>query len=369
MMNLIYHGKLAILQRVLPTYRAQFFDLLAESCQGGLTICAGEPRLREGIETTRQLKSALLTPVRNIHMLGGALYMCWQSGLIEWLNAQDPGALILEANPRYISSRAAIQWMKKRSRPVIGWGLGSPALTGGWGGIRKSIRLNFVSRFDALLTYSQRGAEEYQALGYPTERIFVAPNAATARPVQPAIEREPVFKIRPCLLFVGRLQKRKRIDLLLQACANLPMDLQPRLVIIGDGPELTTMQSLARQIYPIAEFPGARHGAELTQYFNEADVFVLPGTGGLAVQEAMSHALPVIVARGDGTQDDLVRPVNGWQIKGDDLASLRETLRVALKDAPRLRKMGLESYRIVSEEINLEKMVEVFVGVLDKLGK
>jgi glycosyltransferase involved in cell wall biosynthesis len=368
MKSLIYHGKLAILQRVLPTYRAPFFDLLAESCQGGLTLCAGEPRLNESIETTRQLKSAELTPARNIHMLGGALYMCWQSGLIEWMNAQNPDALILEANPRYISSRAAIEWMKKRSRPVIGWGLGSPTLSDR-AGIRKSIRFNFMSRFDAMLTYSQRGAEEYMALGYPAERILVATNAVAARPVQPAIMREPHFGARACILFVGRLQKRKRVDLLLQACADLPTNLQPRLVIIGDGPERTALQSLANQIYPIAEFPGARHGADLTQFFEEADLFVLPGTGGLAVQEAMSHALPVIVAKGDGTQDDLVRPGNGWQIPGDDLESLREILEMALTDAPRLRKMGSESYRIVSEEVNLEKMVEVFLRVLEKLGK
>ena len=45
-----------------------------------------------------------------------------------------------------------------------------------------------------------------------------------------------------------------------------------------------------------------------TAHFAGADLFVLPGTGGLAVQEAMSYALPVIVAKGDGTQEDLVRP-------------------------------------------------------------
>ena len=32
----------------------------------------------------------------------------------------------------------------------------------------------------------------------------------------------------------------------------------------------------------------------------------------------MSHGLPVIVAQGDGTQDDLVREENGWQIRLDD---------------------------------------------------
>ena len=50
--------------------------------------------------------------------------------------------------------------------------------------------------------------------------------------------------------------------------------------------------------------------------------------------------LPVIVARGDGTQDDLVRDENGWQIPPDDYAALVAALRTALSDTDRLRRMG-----------------------------
>ena len=112
---------------------------------------------------------------------------------------------------------------------------------------------------------------------------------------------------------------------------------------------------------------GAKHGEELKPYFEEADLFVLPGTGGLAVQEAMSYGLPIIVAQGDGTQDDLVRPENGWQIPPDDLDALISTMKDALSDVARLRKMGEESYRIVKEEINTGRMVETFVTALNTL--
>jgi glycosyltransferase involved in cell wall biosynthesis len=136
---------------------------------------------------------------------------------------------------------------------------------------------------------------------------------------------------------------------------------------VGDGPEREKLQSLAKGIYPSAEFIGARHGAELKHYFTEADLFVLPGTGGLAVQEAMSYGLPVIVAQGDGTQDDLVRKENGWQIPPDNFEALVVTMKDALSDVARLRRMGNESYRIVKEEINIEKMAETFVTALNQL--
>jgi glycosyltransferase involved in cell wall biosynthesis len=216
-----------------------------------------------------------------------------------------------------------------------------------------------------MISYSQRGAEEYAALGFPCEKIFVAHNAVSRAPTSTPDPR-PLTVDRFTILFVGRLQARKRVDSLLRACAQLKES--PRLVIVGDGPEHENLKALAREIYPRAEFVGARHGAELKPFFTEADLFVLPGTGGLAIQEAMSYGLPVIVAQGDGTQDDLVRKENGWQIPPDDFEALFSTIKDALSDVARLRRMGEESYRIVKEEINIEKMVETFVTALNRLS-
>ncbi len=167
------------------------------------------------------------------------------------------------------------------------------------------------------------------------------------------------------MLFVGRLQPRKRIDLLLRACAALPAALQPRLLIVGDGPARVELEAEAQQVYPAAEFTGARHGEALASLFKMADLFVLPGTGGLAVQQAMAYGLPVIVAQGDGTQDDLVRPGNGWQLPPGDLPALQACLAAALADPARLRQMGAESYRIARDEINIEQMVLAFVRALN----
>jgi glycosyltransferase involved in cell wall biosynthesis len=144
--------------------------------------------------------------------------------------------------------------------------------------------------------------------------------------------------------------------------------LQPELTIVGDGPALPGLQQLARDIYPQVEFAGAVHGPALERYFSAADLFALPGTGGLAVQQAMGHGLPVIVAEGDGTQDDLVRPENGWQVPANDITALQNALREALSDIPRLRRMGSQSLRIVRDEFNIEAMVAGFVAALASIS-
>ena len=103
-------------------------------------------------------------------------------------------------------------------------------------------------------------------------------------------------------------------------------------------------------------------------YFAAADLFVLPGTGGLAVQQAMAFGLPVVVAQADGTQSDLVRIGNGWQVPPHDLLALIAALDAALSDVPRLRRMGAASYHVVSKEIDLERMVAVFLEALGLLS-
>lgn len=359
-----YPYRLGLQQRVLPAYRAPFFDALAAACSGGLSIFAGEPRREEAIEPARKLQIARQETARNRDILSGPLYLCWQAGLKAWLDRWDPQALIVEANPRYLSTPQAIRWMHTRRRPVIGWGLGAPAASGPLAAWRQAGRMRLLQQYDALITYSQRGAAEYRACGFPAERIFVAPNAAAPRPTQPLPSRPIPFQGPPVVLFVGRLQARKRIDDLLRACAALPAAGQPRLVIVGDGPARPALEALAESIYPRAEFAGPRHGPDLEPYFTSADLFVLPGTGGLAVQQALAHGLPVIVAEADGTQVDLVRTDNGWQVPPGDLPALVQTLQEALSSASRLRQMGAVSYRIAMEEINLEKMVEVFLQAL-----
>src|SRR5512144_1975591 len=78
-------GRLAIQQRVLPSYRAPFFDLLASACDGGMSLFTGLPRKSEGITTTNQLQIANYKLGQNIDFFGGSLYLCYQRGLIDWL--------------------------------------------------------------------------------------------------------------------------------------------------------------------------------------------------------------------------------------------------------------------------------------------
>ena len=142
-MGLLFPGRLALQQRVLPSYRVPFFDMLAQTCRGGMSLFAGLPRANEGIANGK-LQIANYAPAKNIHIVKGALYLCYQRGLIDWLEHWNPDALIVEANPRYLATPSAIRWMHAHERKVIGWGLGAPPLTRPLSGLRQTRRIQFL---------------------------------------------------------------------------------------------------------------------------------------------------------------------------------------------------------------------------------
>ncbi len=175
----IFSGRLGIQQRVLPSYRAAFFDLLDSYCQGGVSIFAGQPLPEENTTPAKGLQQAQLVPARNLNFLRttSPIYQCWQRGLFEWLEGCQPQVLIVESNPRTPSTRWAVRWMHDRSRPVLGWGLGMPVIGGFLKPWRERTRNSFLGMLDGMIAYSQRAAQDYASLGFPAERVFIAPNA------------------------------------------------------------------------------------------------------------------------------------------------------------------------------------------------
>jgi glycosyltransferase involved in cell wall biosynthesis len=349
-----FPGRLALQQRVVPRYRAGFFDSLAGRCAQGLDLFAGRPRGSEAIHPAESLSQARWERARNIHLLGGRAYFCAQPGLTEWLARADPDLLVLEANPRYVSSPGAIAWMERRGRPVLGWGLGTP----GGGLLTKWFRRRFLRRLAGVIAYSTRGAAEYADSGVPVDRIWVAPNAVEQPLVKPPARSAPAG--RPLrVVFVGRLQRRKRVDALLTACAALRP--APELWIVGDGPDRDRMASVAARQFPAAVFAGAVHGEALRPLLDAADLFVLPGTGGLALQQALARGLPVIAAEGDGSQEDMVTPENGWLVPAGHTPALTAALQTAAENPRRLAAMGRASLRLAQMRFSPEIMLDVFV--------
>jgi glycosyltransferase involved in cell wall biosynthesis len=170
---------------------------------------------------------------------------------------------------------------------------------------------------------------------------------------------------RPVILFAAKLIRRKRCANLLDAYLRLPKSGAlahfPYLLIVGDGEERVSLESRAREARPgDVRFLGFCNQLELPRFYDLCNVFVLASVEepwGLAVNEVMNAARPVIVSDQVGCQKNLVHPrVNGCVVRAGDVNGLVESLRMVLSDEQAARLMGEESLRII-DQYNFEQNV------------
>ena len=114
---------------------------------------------------------------------------------------------------------------------------------------------------------------------------------------------------RRVLLFAGRLQPFKGLDLLLHAMTNLPNHGITRLLVVGGnagkGDELAKMNSLVKKlgIREMIGFVGAVEHENMPKFYNAADICVIPSyheSFGMVAVESLACGTPVVASRVGG---------------------------------------------------------------------
>jgi len=178
----------------------------------------------------------------------------------------------------------------------------------------------------------------------------------------------------PTLITIGRLVRRKGIDLLLDALGGLVE--QPwKLVIVGDGPERGRLAEHARQrgIGDRVRFAGFVDEERKHELLCAADLYVsgtLHEGFGIVFLEAMQHELPV-VAPDCGGQRDFIDESVGALVPVGDVPALRRAIEAHLcNDALRLRKGRAARGRATEYELPryAERHLQVYRKCLSDRG-
>jgi|TARA_Y100000294_G_scaffold178084_1_gene207283 D-inositol-3-phosphate glycosyltransferase len=129
-------------------------------------------------------------------------------------------------------------------------------------------------------------------------------------PIEKPIAREALgIREKRVILYVGRIERLKGIEILLRSAALVEDIADTRVLIVGGHPENDTEQDRLRALtaelglQDVVTFTGAVEQAELPNYYNAADAFVLPSHSesfGLAALEAMACGTPVVASRVGG---------------------------------------------------------------------
>ena len=234
--------------------------------------------------------------------------------------------------------------------------------------IKHLMRRLVFKRFSGFFAVGKANAEYFQHCQVPDSKIQFVPHcvdnsrfqSAANQAMQEAVVWRQEFGISSAatvFLFAGKFENKKRPQDLVKAFLTLRSEAPAKecaLVMIGAGelePQLRLLagDELGRSIF----FAPFQNQTLMPKVYALGDVLVLPSFGagetwGLAVNEAMNLAKPVIVSSHVGCGPDLVKDRGtGWIFEADNIAALGNAMREAVE----LGREGLALKGIAAKEL------------------
>lgn len=228
-----------------------------------------------------------------------------------------------------------------------------------------------LNNSDFILARNNFAKNYYIESGVPKEKIIIVPNSMNEKKVYKEISEakdnfinlKEKYQSDKILLFVGALEKTKRIDDLIEVASELIAERRYDnllVIIIGSGDEekrlktIITKRGLDENILMLGEI---REG--ISNYFLESDLVVLPGMGGLVLHHAALHSKPIITRTADGTEEDLIiNGYNGYILDDYSNENLKNSITKILDSKSLIKEMGDNSLKIIEGRWDMNKMIQ-----------
>lgn len=227
-----------------------------------------------------------------------------------------------------------------------------------------------MKKADAILLYGREEIDRMIQRGVPGDKLFVADNT-----IHVPNHLDCSGHTKSSLLFVGRLQKRKKIDVLIEVFARIrekvPENVQ--LEIVGDGPIRNFLREKVREVNlteKVVFHGGVNQHHLLINIFSRAYAYVSLGHVGLGLLHSFAYGIPVITVHPEDPWvhapefKNLEHRVNGLIYKSE--RELEEML-IEICNAPRLSAtLGQNAYRLYSSEKTLDVMLGGFREAIER---
>jgi glycosyltransferase involved in cell wall biosynthesis len=359
-----------IVQRILPHYRLPFFRLLSRTNPDiNIQVYHGDKSADsihpDGFESH-------YFPNHSYSFLGYSLV--FQPGIMKEVIRKSPDLLILEGTFGVLTNLLLLVFRRVKHLPTIYWTAGweNPAITGRRARLKHWLIGLFLSMCDGAIVYGSSAFEYLVNHGVPASKILTAQNTIDVETIiagQSAwmkrgkeIRQEFAPNSSYVIVYIGHMAPIKRADVLLRAFHLLRKKREDlALLLVGKGQQMDNL----KQYIEVNNIPDVYLTGEVIEgveaYFAAGDIFVMPGTGGLALNQAMALGLPVIATVADGTQFDLIdQGENGFIVPVDDVDELAEAINKILASQDSRIRMGQRSLKIIQERATLRNMVDQY---------
>ncbi len=180
---------------------------------------------------------------------------------------------------------------------------------------RQAVEREAMLTADRIIAFSGHERDAMARLyGADPDRVMLAPCGVDLAKFRPMDQKEARQKLglngEKLLLYVGRVEPLKGLDLLVETAAQMEAgEENVRMMVVGGGgpgePETDRVRRLAeqRQVHGQIDFVGRVDHDQLPLYYNAADVCVVPSfyeSFGLVALESMACGTPVVATRVGG---------------------------------------------------------------------
>jgi glycosyltransferase involved in cell wall biosynthesis len=194
------------------------------------------------------------------------------------------------------------------------------------------------------IAVSESTADELTSLGLRPERIAVIHNGVDDRLL--ATVPLDLRDAEPTVLYLGRLERYKRVDLLVRAMARVrDSGDAARLIIAGDGRHEPALRRLVRRLGlgQRVHFAGRVTDTVKRSLMERAWVHAITSMKegwGITVIEAAACGTPTIASDTPGLRDAVVHGETGLLVRHGDVTALADAIRGLLSDGARLRRLA-----------------------------
>jgi len=253
--------------------------------------------------------------------------------------------------------------------------------------LRIRVEAEIAQQADLLIaSTADESAELVRTYGAVPERVFVVPPGVDLSVFQPVDRDEARRKIGygpgRLLLFVGRLERLKGVEVAIRALALLRDRNHDdvRLLILGedskdgDEGEKDRLKAVAADVgvRDRVDFLGSVAHHELPYFYSAADVCVMPSYSesfGLVGLEAQASGRPVVGSDVSGLRSVIRDQVSGYLIAGHDPAEYAERIGRLLEDPELAQQMGRRG-RLLAQRYSwtrtADRLRELFEDVAER---
>lgn len=305
----------------------------------------------------------------------------WQRGAVGTL-FKPYKTYIITGEPFCLSTWVLLLLSKFMHKKCIAW-------THGWygreTGIKKFIKKTFFKLFSHILTYNEYTIPLLEKEGLKRENITCIANSLNSHKqleIRKQLQKTDIFtkhfnNDNPVILYCGRIQKVKKLEMIIDSAkALIESEIPVNVVFVGKDDENVNLDNYSKELGiedNIWMYGPSYDEKEIGEIFYNSAVCVSPGNVGLTAIHSLTFGCPVVTHDNFTMQmpefEAIKEGITGSFFKENDNNDLTSKIKFWInRNAEEREQTRAEAFKEIDRKWNIDSQIETLKSVFEKLN-